>query len=155
MKVLLISTRAKLTADWVRAEIAPLREHDPEISIVVLTRPAEPLPVATCVVLGRSLRPRRRVGVVGSRPFRRTRADRLLARVVPDRWAKDRSLQAASGARWSPEVRGLFRSADVVVATDHDATWAAWQLARRIPGPHVVQGVAGAVRRLSESAARR
>lgn len=155
MKVLLISTRAKLTADWVRSEIAPLREHEPEVSLVVLTRPAERLPVTCCVVLGRSLRPRRRVGVVGSRPYRRTRADRWLARVMPDRWAKDRALQAASGARWSPEVRALFRSADLVVATDYDATWAAWQLARRIPGPHVVHGVAGAVRRLSESAALR
>lgn len=159
MKVLLISTKAGIRTEWLQEQLRPLGEHTAAVSIVALTRPAEHLPVQRCLVLGKSIRPRRPVGEMPTpghkgRPVSRTRVDGLLARVVPDRWSSDRSLMALTGGCWSADVRRMFLASDIVVALDANATWLAWELAHRIRGPEVVYGVVGAVRKIEERAAR-
>lgn len=162
MKVLLLSTTSRMAAEWLTEALEPLADHDMELSLVVLRRPAGRLPVRRCLVLGASLRPRRRVqevrgkrGKNGKQPVgRRVRAmrrlDRRVLRVAPEKYAKDNGLLFATGAIWSPEVRQEFAGADLVICLDTATTWAAWHLARRIEGPEVVFGVSGAVRKLAE-----
>jgi hypothetical protein len=158
MRVLILSTQSRISREWLTDQLAPLRQHDPVVEVVALAPPADRLPVERFFVAGRSVRPRRRVGsarTAGSkkaRPYIRTRTDRALDRVVPDRWAKDNALRLLTGVLWSSEVRVAFAAADLVVATDAKATWAAWHLARRIPRPPVVYGTAGALRALSAAA---
>lgn len=162
MRVLLLSTSKRTTAAWLEETLAPLRErYDVEATAgVFLEKPAEPLPLARCLVAGRKLRPGRAVrdvrvkgGRAPARPApRRTTKwlDTQIARVAPEKWAKDRNLVFASGTVWSRPVRAEFAKADLVVALDWNTTWAAWLLARRTPGPHVVFGIEGALLKLAE-----
>ncbi len=149
MRVLILSTKGKLTGEWLAGQLQPLQRHDPEISLVVLTRPIGRLPVNRCVVVRKSLRPRRAVRVRGAARTRLSGLDQLILRVVPQRWSKDAAVLFATGTVWSREVTSMFKQSDIVIALDWNATWAAWLLAQRIPGPEVVHGVAGALHKLS------
>ena len=68
---------------------------------------------------------------------------------VPNRWSGDRWLLFANGTVGSHDVAGIFRDADIVIAMDWNANWAARPLAKRIPEPQVVRGVVGALRKVS------
>lgn len=149
MRLLIFSTRSRATASWLAEELAPLEAHQPQVGVVLLSRPAERLPVDRCLIVGMSLRPFRSIRVKGGEPNRLSALDRALIRWVPERWSEDRSLMFATGTVGSRGVARMFREADIVIATDWNATWAAWLLAKRIPGPEVVHGVAGALRKVS------
>lgn len=160
-RVLVLTTASRLRADWVHDLRQDLPWEAPEIVVVTVTRPAEPLPVARCLVVGASLRPGRAVRdarTMGApRPAKihegrwAKLADRLLMR-APAARRKDRRLMLSTGTRWSREVRSEFASADIVIAHDFNTTWAAWLLARRIPGPHVVFQPEGVALKMAEVA---
>ncbi|UUW91636.1 hypothetical protein [Pimelobacter simplex] len=162
MKVLLLSTTSRMSEAWLAETLEALAEQDMDLALAVLRRPAEPLPVRRCLVLGPSLRPRRRVVEGRVRGRRRSgppagrrlkamrRLDRRLLKLAPDKYSGDNALLFAAGSIWSPEVREEFRQADLVICLDLATTWAGWHLARRIEGPEVVFSVAGAVRKLAE-----
>lgn len=159
-KVLILTTSARLGADWVSGLRAELPWDDPDIVVVAVTRPAEPLPVRRCLVVGKSLRWGRfvrDVRVQGSgRPAQRPDgrwgklADRCLEIMLPEERLKDRRLMLATGTRWSRVVRAEFAAVDFVIAHDYNATWAAWQLARGIPGPQVVFQMEGVRLKIAE-----
>lgn len=159
MRVLVLSTTSRMGADWLTEALEPLADHDLDLCLAVLRRPAGRLPVRRCLVLGPSLRPRRRVveargkrgrQQVGRRQRAMRKLDRRILSLAPGKYAKDNSLLFATGAIWSTEVRQEFASADLVICLDLATTWAGWQLARRVAGPEVVFGVNGAVRKLAE-----
>ncbi|AIY16032.1 hypothetical protein GUY44_11150 [Pimelobacter simplex] len=161
MKVLLLSTTSRMSRAWLAEALEPLADRDLDLALAVLRRPAEPLPVRRCLVLGASLRPRRQVveartqggprpAPAGRRRKMLRKLDRRLLKVAPDKYGADNSLLFAAGAIWSPQLREEFRGADLVICLDLATTWAGWHLARRIEGPEVVFSVAGAVRKLAE-----
>jgi hypothetical protein len=159
MKVLVLSTTARMTAEFVDDLRRRLPADDLELSLVLVTRPAERLPVRRCLVVGPSLRPGRRVqdrptttSDPGPRPkpARLDRLDRAVMRRLPKRLRTDRRRMLATGVVRSSVVREEAARADVVVAVDYNATWAAWQLARRVPGTAVVfqpEGIVASVTR--------
>jgi hypothetical protein len=161
MKVVVLTTSARIGRDWVDDLVGALPPCDElELSLVALTRPAARLPVARCLVVGRSLRPGRAVRdmpVVGaggqaqrSRGRVPKRLDRALLRAAPRRWSADNAMLLATGAVWSRVVRDEVARADFVVAHDYNATWAAWLLARRVAGPHFVFQTEGMHLKLAE-----
>jgi len=165
MRVLVLTTSARIGAAWVDELVDSLPVDDLDLRVVALTRPAERLPVTRCLVVGASPRPFRAVrdlptatGGPTTRPTPPGRAaktaDRILARVLPAGRRKDRQLMLMTGTRWSRVVREEFAAADLVVAHDYNTTWAAWRLARRIAGPDVVFQVEGASLKLAERAER-
>jgi hypothetical protein len=162
MRILVLTTTARITPEWVAdlLESLPLAES-PELAVVAVTAPKVRLPVERCLVVGPFLRPGRQVRDVavlggsrrptaGRRVRWARRLDRALTRAVPSRWSKDRMLMLSTGAVRSRAVREEFARADLVIAHDFNTTWAAWKLARRIPGPHVVFQVEGASLWLAE-----
>ncbi|MCW2854251.1 MAG: hypothetical protein JWM84_3915 [Nocardioides sp.] len=162
MKVLVLTTSGRVSRHDIAAVRAVFRESV-QVSVVGLFPPAERLRVRRFLVVGRSLRPRRALrdarvlaprGVAVT-PLRRPgswgrRVDTVAARAIPEKWWSDNSLRLATGCVWSPLVRQEFRRADMVIALDWNATWAAWLLARRISGPHVVHTADGAALKLAE-----
>ena len=148
MKVMILSTAARFTG----AQVEDLRDRlpveDVEFSIVLVTRPAEP-----------SLRPRRpvheRATADRTAPARQLsrleRLDRAVTRRLPATFGRNRRVMLATGVTWSPVVREEFARSDLVVALDYNATWAAWQLARRVPGPAVAFQAEGAVASLTQA----
>lgn len=162
-KVLVLTTAARLRADWVAELRAELPWDDPDIAVVAVTRPSEPLPVRRCLVVGPSVRWGRAVRDVrvqgAGRPAQRPRrkaaewADRFVDLLLPRSRSKDRRIMLSSGTRWSRAVAAEFTAADFVVAHDFNATWAAWQLARRFPGPQVVFQMEGVRLKVAELAA--
>lgn len=159
MKALLLSTTAKVDTAFVEG----VRRRLPagtELSIVLVTRPVGRLPVTRCLVVGPSLRPRRRVrerptatnaSIPEPRLTRGDRVERALMRRLPKRLRSDRRRMLASGAVSSPVVLEEARSCDVLIALDYHATWAAWRLARRVPGPLVAFQPEGAVALLTRA----
>jgi hypothetical protein len=129
---------------------------------VALTRPRGRLPVSRCLVVGRSLRPGRAVrdvpvagsGRAAEPAGRRRRAlkrlDRVLLRAVPRRWSGNNLLLFSTGVARSRTVREEVARADFVVAHDYNTTWAAWLLARGVPGPEVVFQTEGLHLKLAE-----
>ncbi len=88
---------------------------------------------------------RRRVILVRrSRLYRRAR--RALLGGIPRRFA--------AGACANPDLLDAVRASQIVLALDHYAVPAAWQIARRVPGPAVVNGLAAAERELRARAGR-
>lgn len=164
MRVLVLTTSARIGSAWVAELRDSLPVADLDLRVVAVSRPAERLPVSRCLVVGTSLRPRRAVRDVrvsgqpapsAKRPGRFTRTlDRALLRVLPAGRRKDRRLMLSTGAVHSVEVRAEFAAADMVIAHDFNTTWAAWLLARRIKGPEVVFQVEGAALKLAELAER-
>jgi hypothetical protein len=163
MRVLVLTTSARIGKAWVDELTDSLAVDDLDLRIVALTRPAERLPVARCLVVGPSLRPFRVVRDMPTldgprtpkptRPGRAARAlDRFLASALPAGRRKDRQLMLMTGTLWSRCVREEFAAADLVIAHDYNTTWAAWRLARRIAGPDVVFQVEGAALKLAERA---
>lgn len=152
MRVVALSTWARFSAE----QVEDLRQRIPgdgiEIVLVLVTRPAERLVVARCLVTGPSLRPGR---TVRDFPFRGAplsrldRVDRALVRRLPG-LGRDRRRMLASGVVRSTAVREEVAAADLVIALDYNATWAAWKLARKVPGPTVVFQPEGVVRRLTD-----
>lgn len=168
MRILVLSTASGIDTRWVRELRDSLPVEDADLCLVAVTRPAERLPVTRCLVVGPSLRPRRWVAdtaVEGRarrgapKPSARRRRlmrrlDRASLRLLPGGRRKDRALMLSTGTVWSAAVREEFAAADLVIAHDYNATWAAWQLARRLPDPDVVFQTEGAVLKLAERAER-
>lgn len=171
MRILIFTTRSRPSLDevWLAQLVAKLPFQDPELALVTVSRPIERLSVDRCLVVRASLRPRRNVREAAVRGRRRTKRERATRRrassrrgplgraidssiraVAPKKIADDRRTMLASGAAWSPQVREEFGKADFVVAHDVKSVLAAWLLARRIRGPHVVFGVEGVALKLSE-----
>ena len=152
MRVLALSTWARFSDDQVDQLRERLPDRDADIVLVLVTRPAEPLGVTRCLVTGPSLRPGR---TVRDFPFRGEplsrldRLDRAVSRRLPG-LGSDRRRMLASGVVGSAVVREEAAAADLVIALDYNATWAAWKLARRVPGPAVTFQPEGLVRRLTE-----
>ena len=91
MRVLVLTTSARIGAAWVDELVDSLPVDDLDLRVVALTRPAERLPVTRCLVVGASPRPFRAVrdlptatGGPTTRPTPPGRAaktaDRILAR---------------------------------------------------------------------------
>jgi hypothetical protein len=166
MRIVVLTTTSRVDPSWVEGLLAALPDdEDLALSIVALTRPQGRLPVSRCLVVGRSLRPGRAVREipvagsgrprqsVGRRQRALARADRILLRTAPRRWSADNAVLFATGATWSRAVREEVAKADFVIAHDYNTTWAAWLLARRVPGPHVVFQTEGVHLKLAELAA--
>jgi hypothetical protein len=164
MRVLVLTTSARISQAWVDELVESLPVDDVDLRLVALTRPAERLAVGRCLVVGPSLRPFRTVrdlpaaGARGAKPAKPGRVakslDKVLARTLPAGRRKDRRVMLMTGTRWSRIVREEFAAADLVVAHDYNTTWAAWRLARAIAGPEVVFQVEGAALKLAELAER-
>jgi hypothetical protein len=152
MRVLALSTWAKFSANQVEDLRQRLPGEQVEIVLVLVSRPAEQLAVTRCLVTGPLLRPGRRVRDFpfrGAGLSRLDRLDRALSRRVPG-LGRDRRRMLASGVVRSAVVREEATAADLVIALDYNATWAAWKLARKVPGPAVVFQPEGVVRRLTD-----
>jgi hypothetical protein len=151
MKALLLSTTARVTVELVEDVRSRLPEGV-ELSLLVVTRPAERLPVTRCLVVGPTLRPGRRVRDFpfgGAALSRLDRLERSFTRRL-GALGRDRRRMLSSGVSRSRVVRDEAAAADVVIALDYNATWAAWRLARRVPGPAVVFQPEGAVAPLTQ-----
>lgn len=70
----------------------------------------------------------------------RSAAGRTLVRISPF----DQSRRFWRAVRRQPRAFDVVRDADVIVAADRDAIWAAWHLARATRGPAAVYGVTAA-----------
>lgn len=159
MRALLLSTTAKVDPAFIEDVRRRLPDDDVQLSIVLVTRPAGRLPVSRCLVVGPSLRPRRRVrerptvtndAVPEPGLSRFDRLERSIMRRLPKRLRTDRRRMLASGVASSGLVREEAASCDVLIALDYHATWAAWRLARRVPGPVVAFQPEGAVALLTQ-----
>ncbi len=151
MKALLLSTTARVTPELVE-DVRSRLPQGVELSLVLVTRPAGRLPVTRCLVVGPTLRPGRAVRDFpfgGAALSRLDRAERALTRRL-GALGRDRRRMLSSGVSRSAEVHAEAAAADVVIALDYNATWAAWQLARRIPGPAVVFQPEGVVAPLTQ-----
>lgn len=161
MRVLVLSTTARLRSDWVESVRQGLPADEVDLRLILVSPPAEPLPVTRCLVVGRSLRRGRWVRAArvhgGPEPLPAGRVHRWmrkvdlrLLRLLPERIGQDRRRMLASGVIWSRTARAEFAGADLVVADDFNATWAAYLLAGRVAGPEVVFQAEGAVLKLAE-----
>jgi hypothetical protein len=162
VRILVLTTSARIDAAWVDELVTALPAVDElALSVVAVTPPRGRLPVDRCLVVGPFLRPGRpvrevrvaggpRVPGVGRRARLARKLDRRLVRLLPARWSGDRARMLETGVRRSRVVHEEVERADIVVAHDFNTTWAAWRLARRIPGPAVVFQPEGVALKLAE-----